>query len=42
MCIAVNSVMDAKGMTDFTYLLNPPLSVGTSINGFVKMVRRYS
>ena len=27
-------------MTDFNYLLNPPLSVGTSINGFVKMVRR--
>ena len=30
--------MDAKGVTDFNYLLNPPLSVGTSINGFVKMV----
>ena len=33
------SVMAVKGVTDFGYLLNPPLSVGTSINGFVKMVK---
>ena len=36
----VVSVMAAKGVTDFTYLLNPPLSVGCSIDGFVKMVRK--
>ena len=36
----VLSVMAAKGVTDFTYLLNPPLSVGCSIDGFIKMVRK--
>ena len=36
----VLSVMAAKGVTDFTYFLNPPLSVGCSIDGFVKMVRK--
>ena len=33
------SVMAVKGVTDFAYLLNPPLSVGSSIIGFIKMVR---
>ena len=36
----VLSVMAAKGVTDFTYLLNPPLSVDCSIDGFIKMMRK--
>ena len=38
--LIILSVMAAKGVTDFTYLLNPPLSVGCSIDGFIKMVRK--
>lgn len=39
-CMCCFSVMNAKGINDFTYILNPPLSIGNTVSGFVKMVRK--